>query len=941
LLDIARKPIGMVMIQEIARTMRYYKMNDFQLHLSDNYIFLENYGKYGTENEAFKAYEAFRLESGLTNAAGESPTATDYSISKAEMQWFIQYERKFGMNIVPEIDMPAHATSFTKIWPELMVQNKVSPLNSNRPLIDHLDVSKPEAVAKIKELFDDYTKGENPTFDSETIVHIGADEFVDNYTAYRQFVNEIVPYVKETNTVRMWGGLTWINDGKTEIVKEAIENVEMNLWSSDWADGKQMYDMGYKLINTIDDFGYMVPNGSMNRANSYGDLLNVSRIFNEFAANRVKTRNGYINLPSGDDQVLGAAYAIWSDNIDKHSNGLTESDLYYRFFDALPFYAEKTWAATGKEKGSAEALLALAQDIGTAPRTDPYDQPVSYGTVHASYDFENGLKDSTKNQRTRMASGAAVVDGALELKGGKSYAMSMFLDKVGNGNELIFDITLTEAAKPGDILFETTPEYGTHDIRIMENGKLGFTRELHNYYFDYEIPVGETVEIRIYAEQQVTYLYVNGELIGTATGKFIHNGIEKKTGITNATFAIPVERIGSETNAIKATIDNVVIRKNTDIKPDNAEFDYPVDKITYKTGSQQPQSGSEGPVSLAFDGNTNTYWHSEWTPSWSSSQLENYLWVEFKLEEATMVDAIRYLPRPGGGNGDITGYRVEGTTDGTTWTTLATGTWERSGQTWKLAEFEATEVTGLRLVATSTYADSGNNKFASAAELRVRTAVEETPEVTPTPEVTEAPKPTETPEATESVTKVFTDVYADWYASYVQYVYDNGLMTGIKGTTEFQPNANITKAQVAQVLYNMVQQPAPENKNVFTDLTDVYEGEWYANAVAWAYATGVVTGDLNAKKFFPNADVTREQLALMMYRYADYKKYDVTANSDLAGLKNAENVSNWAASGVKWAVGAGLISGIEKDGVKDLAPQGNASRAQMAAILQRFCEADK
>jgi hypothetical protein len=77
----------------------------------------------------------------------------------------------------------------------------------------------------------------------------------------------------------------------------------------------------------------------------------------------------------------------------------------------------------------------------------------------------------------------------------------------------------------------------------------------------------------------------------------------------------------------------------------------------------------------------------------------------------------------------------------------------------------------------------------------------------------------------------------------------------------------------------------------------------------------------------------------MMYRYADYKKYDVTASSDLAGLKNAENTANWALNGVKWAVGQGLISGIEKDDVKDLAPQGNASRAQMAAILQRFCEA--
>jgi hypothetical protein len=246
----------------------------------------------------------------------------------------------------------------------------------------------------------------------------------------------------------------------------------------------------------------------------------------------------------------------------------------------------------------------------------------------------------------------------------------------------------------------------------------------------------------------------------------------------------------------------------------------------------------------------------------------------------------------------------------------------------------------------------------SAAEVRV-TFTTEMPEETPTPvptetEVpvpteteapvpteTEAPQPTETPETSESVTKVFTDVYDDWYTSYVQYVYDNGLMTGIKGTTEFQPNANITKAQVAQVLYNMEEQPTVEDQKVFTELNDVYAAEWYANAVAWAYNNGVVTGDLNTKKFNPNADVTREQLALMMFRYAGFKGMDVSATSDLAGLQNAENVNNWAADGVKWAVGAGLISGIDNNDVKDLAPQGNASRAQMAAILQRFCEAAK
>ena len=190
----------------------------------------------------------------------------------------------------------------------------------------------------------------------------------------------------------------------------------------------------------------------------------------------------------------------------------------------------------------------------------------------------------------------------------------------------------------------------------------------------------------------------------------------------------------------------------------------------------------------------------------------------------------------------------------------------------------------------------------------------------------------------KDVINVFTDVYNDWYTSYVQYVYDNNLMTGIKGTTEFQPNNNITKAQVAQVLYNMEGQPVVNDRKAFTDLKDVYEVEWYANAVAWAYNTGVVTGDLNTKKFSPNANVTREQLALMLYRYAQFKKYSTIQRSDLSGLKNAENVSNWASDGVRWAVGVNLISGIEKNGIKDLAPQGNATRAQVAAILQRFCE---
>lgn len=189
------------------------------------------------------------------------------------------------------------------------------------------------------------------------------------------------------------------------------------------------------------------------------------------------------------------------------------------------------------------------------------------------------------------------------------------------------------------------------------------------------------------------------------------------------------------------------------------------------------------------------------------------------------------------------------------------------------------------------------------------------------------------------ITDVFSDVYEDWYTEYVEYVYTHFLMSGIAGTKEFQPNVNITKAQVAQVLYNMRNKPSVQGDyRVVYELNDVYRSEWYIDAVAWAYNEQIVTGDSNTKMFYPNADVTREQLALMMYRYAKYAGLDTSKTSDLAGMKNAENVSNWAEEGVRWAVGSGLISGIEKNGIKDLAPQGNATRAQMAAILQRFCE---
>ena len=196
-LDCARHFFSVETVKKVIEGISYGNLNVLHWHLTDDH--------------------AWRIESKKFPKLHES---SGQYYTQEQIREIIDYAKKRGIDVIPEIDMPAHATSFTKVWPELAVQNQVSPLNGNRPLVDHIDVSKAEGVQLIKDLFDDYTTGANPTFDSETIVHIGADEFVYNYTAYRQFVNTIVPHVKETNTVRMWGGLTWINDGKTEIVAD-------------------------------------------------------------------------------------------------------------------------------------------------------------------------------------------------------------------------------------------------------------------------------------------------------------------------------------------------------------------------------------------------------------------------------------------------------------------------------------------------------------------------------------------------------------------------------------------------------------------------------------------------------------------------------------------------------------------------------------------------
>ena len=177
----------------------------------------------------------------------------------------------------------------------------------------------------------------------------------------------------------------------------------------------------------------------------------------------------------------------------------------------------------------------------------------------------------------------------------------------------------------------------------------------------------------------------------------------------------------------------------------------------------------------------------------------------------------------------------------------------------------------------------------------------------------------------------FTDVKADdWFFEAVKYVYDNKLMDGTSSTT-FAPLMTTNRAMIVTILWRLEGSPVV---NYAMNFSDVESGVWYTEAVRWAAAEGIVKG-YSDTVFAPDDTVTREQLATILYRYAGYKEYDVSAKGDLTTFADGSTVSTWAADGMTWAAGAQLITG--KDGGK-LDPTGTATRAEVATILMRFCE---
>jgi hypothetical protein len=196
-------------------------------------------------------------------------------------------------------------------------------------------------------------------------------------------------------------------------------------------------------------------------------------------------------------------------------------------------------------------------------------------------------------------------------------------------------------------------------------------------------------------------------------------------------------------------------------------------------------------------------------------------------------------------------------------------------------------------------------------------------------------EPVEEPDAIDEEHDCPSEPYVDldvtmWYHEYTDYVIANKLMTGTNtNPLMFEPNTRLSRAMMVQILYNMEGRPEVGGEEIFAD---VQVGSWYFDAIAWADANEIVYG-YGEGKFGPEDAVTREQMVAILYRYSEYKGYDVTASAELDGFADASSVSGWAVPAMKWAVGSGLIIG--RDG-NQIAPLATATRAEVATIITRF-----
>lgn len=483
-LDVGRKFFPMDYLHDLVEALSYHKFNQLRIHLNDNGF------PYYFDNDWDKTYSAFRLESTLFPGL----TARDGHYTKREFKALQRFGRARGVEIIPEIDIPAHALAFAHYRPEL---------GSKEFGADHLDLFNPATMPFLDSLFAEYLAGDDPVFEGR-YVHIGTDEFGKDYPGFdkkqqtierfRAFADHYIRLVESYGKEPwVWGSLS--NARSETPVK--TQGLRLDCWYNGYAEPREMVALGCRINSIPDGMVYIVP-----MAGYYYDYLNTEWLYNEWTPANV---GGEI-FEERDPALLGGYFAVWNDHV---GNGVTVSDVHHRVMPALQTLAVKLWDGRNvtvpyadfnvrrQTLSEAPGVNRLAR-VGQAPAL-VYEQSV----VHA--DDELPLQEI-----------------------GFDYTVEFDLDAV------------PEAA--GTILFESP------DVRFYLSdpisGQWGFAREGYLRTFGFAHVAGERLHVGITGDNRSTTLRINGRTVRSLTPqtRWYNNGKNKMNHLSTLVF--PLRRAG-------------------------------------------------------------------------------------------------------------------------------------------------------------------------------------------------------------------------------------------------------------------------------------------------------------------------------------------------------------------------------------------------------------
>ena len=479
MMDCGRKYIPMSYLRKLSRIMAYYKMNTLQIHLNDN-GFKQYFG-----NSWDRTYAAFRLECDTYPGL----TARDGYYTKEEFTGFQEEAAEHFVEIIPEIDVPAHSLALTRYRPDI---------GSEEYGMDHLDLFNPETYEFVDGLFREYLEGDKPVFIGPK-VHIGTDEYSNKdpevVEKFRSFTDHYIRFVESYGKQAVvWGALTHA-DGSTPVKSE---NVIMNAWYNGYADPEKMAADGYRLISIPDGLVYIVP-----AAGYYHDYLNEKYLYEEWTPAHV----GETVFPERDSAILGGMFAVWNDHA---GNGISVKDIHYRLFPAMQTLSVKMW--TGQ---------------GTALPYSAFDSTRKYVREAPGINFAGriGTVPACVLEMDEVAPGSA-----------------MPYPEIGYGYTVSFTVEgCTET--PGTELFRS--EDAVFYLSDPVSGMMGFARDGYLNTFRYRILDGDSLHVTVQGDGNSTTLIVNGRVIDRLETEKRWYNEGKSTMYYVPTLVFPLDRAGN------------------------------------------------------------------------------------------------------------------------------------------------------------------------------------------------------------------------------------------------------------------------------------------------------------------------------------------------------------------------------------------------------------